>query len=91
MPAAPPNSPPPEPTPRGVRNTPFDRLVEVSRWVQLWVLLYIAAATATVFGLWRLLGQKSDGFGPGDWQFRVGVAVAVLPVAAVLAHPKPPT
>jgi hypothetical protein len=70
--------------PRGVLGTLFDRLVEVSHWVQVRLLFYVAAASATVLGLWKLLGQKSDGFGPGDWQFWVGVAVAVLPAAAVL-------
>src|SRR5262245_37150690 len=100
MSAAPTNAPLPEPSssgppsdpgtasssspPRGLRGTLFDRWVEVSRWVQVRVLLYIVAATATVFGLWKLLGQKSEGFGTGDWQFWTGLAVAAFPAVAVL-------
>src|SRR4051794_13161892 len=78
----------PKPPP-GARGTVFDRWVETSRWVQLRVLAYVAAAAATVFGIWKLLGQKESGFGPGDWQFWVAVTVALVPALATLAYVVP--
>src|SRR5262249_18207354 len=44
---------------------------------------------ATVFGIWKLLGQKDSGFGPGDWQFWVAVTVALVPALATLVYVVP--
>ncbi len=55
-----------------------------ARKYQVQFLSYIAAATATVYGLWKLLGQKGDAFGPANWQFWVALIVAILPVVVII-------
>src|SRR5262249_17818005 len=95
-PASPvPQEPATSDTPPGVRGTWFARLAEVARWVQVQILVYLLAASATVFGVWKLFrkdgqgssqndGQGGASFGPENWEFWVGLAVAVVPALAVL-------
>src|SRR4051812_49258708 len=78
-------SPSPDvPDPPGVRGSVFDQWEKVARSVQVRVLLYLTAATATAYGLWRLLGQKDETFGAGSWQFWVALGVAIIPALATL-------
>jgi hypothetical protein len=58
-----------------------------SAWIQ--TLVYLAVASATGYGLWRLLGQK-DTFGPTNWQFWFALAVILLLVlVSLFAHSLP--
>lgn len=72
---------PPDATPPPYNGWPsFKTLFDASRWLHWQTLLYVVAATATVAGVWKLLGQKDESFGPSDWQFWLAVVVAALPL-----------
>jgi Leucine-rich repeat (LRR) protein len=79
-----PDATPPDPGPASSPTEASDSVLGRARKFQVQLLAYLAAATATVYGLWKLLGQKDTGFGTSDWQFWVALAIAVIPALATL-------